>query len=1024
MQTGRYSFDLLVHNFLSAQAGRGDNEQKQSAVNYITESNMRNNIIKILSARCRLLIIIFLTATAFHASAQLVVDDCNTGVFLQQGNGSQHVTASGAIGGSRDVSISNAGGASSYIAHFDMTGYIRVNPYYNGSNPTGDFDIGWGNSYVSAGTDLNLNVADYSRIELRLIQAPFNTGQITVRFNKPGDPDYSSASVNILGQAPLTYTFQMSNFSGLNPSDIDGISIGFINCDPDSSSWIDYIQFSGFADTDGDGIGNGSDNCPNTPNANQLDTDGDGIGNVCDNCPNTPNANQLDTDGDGVGNACDNCPLNANANQTDTDGDGIGNACDNCPSIANANQADTDGDGIGNACDNCPLNANANQLDTDGDGIGNACDNCPSIANTNQMDTDGDGIGDVCDNCPSIANANQLDSDGDGEGDACDICPLALPEIAHFDPNTCHCEPGYYEIKGSNGVITGCQLCPPGSYCPDGQNAYPCAAGTYNPNPGQTECTSCPPGSYSSTTGNIACQSCPAGTYNPNSGQTACASCPPGSYSSTTGNIACQSCPAGTYNPNSGQTACASCPPGSYSSTTGNVACQNCPAGTYNPNPGQTVCTSCPPGSYSSTTGNIACQSCPAGTYNPNPGQTVCTSCPPGSYSSTTGNVACQNCPAGTYNPNPGQTVCTSCPPGSYSSTTGNVACQNCPAGTYNPNPGQTACTACPPGTYSSTTGNVACQNCPANTYNPSSGQTACLACPSGSSSNPGSTECTVNSSDSDCDGIADGLDKCAGGNDAVDNNNDGLPDCKYPPAYNQIISAWKCGNNKVYVCHNGNTICINKNDLANHMAHGDFLGPCGNVSCDNDCDGVVNSLDKCAGGNDAVDNNNDGLPDCKYPPVYSQIKSSWKCGNNKVYICHSGTTMCINYSNLASHIAHGDYLGPCGNASCNNENEAGDFNNDRSDAQLSSVETDDATLYPNPATGEVWLDLSSLEGLACTVRLTDVRGVLVQQVPVAAAGFEPLHLDLSGLSVGLYFVQVQTDNQVLKPMKLVVEKN
>lgn len=85
---------------------------------------------------------------------------------------------------------------------------------------------------------------------------------------------------------------------------------------------------------------------------------------------------------------------------------------------------------------------------------------------------------------------------------------------------------------------------------------------------------------------------------------------------------------------------------------------------------------------------------------------------------------------------------------------------------------------------------------------------------------------------DDDCDGIGNDDDLCPGGDDSVDNNHDGLPDCAFPPAFEDIISAWKCGTNKVSVCHNGHTICINKNALAAHIAHGDFLGPCGNTSC------------------------------------------------------------------------------------------------------------------------------------------------------------------------------------------------
>jgi hypothetical protein len=59
-----------------------------------------------------------------------------------------------------------------------------------------------------------------------------------------------------------------------------------------------------------------------------TDTDGDGVGDSLDNCPTTPNANQLDTDGDGVGDACDNCIGDANPDQADGDEDGVGDACD------------------------------------------------------------------------------------------------------------------------------------------------------------------------------------------------------------------------------------------------------------------------------------------------------------------------------------------------------------------------------------------------------------------------------------------------------------------------------------------------------------------------------------------------------------------------------------------------------------------------------------------------------------------------------------------------------------------------
>ncbi|MCK4658363.1 MAG: thrombospondin type 3 repeat-containing protein [Phycisphaerae bacterium] len=218
------------------------------------------------------------------------------------------------------------------------------------------------------------------------------------------------------------------------------------------------------ADFDNDGLRDRCDNCPETPNPDQLDDDDDGLGDACDACPYDPdndvdgdgvcgdvdncinvyNPGQEDPDGDSLGDACDNCPNDYNPLQEDIlDNDGIGDACDNCPVVANPDQADGDSDDIGDVCDNCPNDYNLGQEDVDSDGFGDVCDicpndpyndadadglcgdedNCPNDHNPGQEDVDSDSFGDVCDNCPNDHNPGQEDADNDGIGDPCDPNP-------------------------------------------------------------------------------------------------------------------------------------------------------------------------------------------------------------------------------------------------------------------------------------------------------------------------------------------------------------------------------------------------------------------------------------------------------------------------------------------------------------------------------------------------------------------------------------------------------------------------
>jgi len=230
--------------------------------------------------------------------------------------------------------------------------------------------------------------------------------------------------------------------------------------DTDGDGYADCID----PDLDGDGVANGSDNCVNLPNPDQLNTDKDSYGDACDedddndgvldaddNCPRLKNIDQADLDHDGQGDVCDcdldgdgvpnqnvgcpapvppdNCPYLYNPDQKDLDKNGVGDACegdqdgdsvpdgmDNCLTVPNPDQKNSDGDSLGDACDS----------DDDNDGILDAQDNCPYVPNQNQLDLDHDGLGDVCD----------PDDDGDGWGDDVD-CQPTIPWIHPQAPELC-----------------------------------------------------------------------------------------------------------------------------------------------------------------------------------------------------------------------------------------------------------------------------------------------------------------------------------------------------------------------------------------------------------------------------------------------------------------------------------------------------------------------------------------------------------------------------------------------------------
>lgn len=92
-----------------------------------------------------------------------------------------------------------------------------------------------------------------------------------------------------------------TNVSALEECD-DGGESATCNADCTVATCGDGILNTSAGEACDDGNADESDGCLSTC---ELDDDGDGSGNGSDNCPNDPNADQADLDGDGAGDVCD-----------------------------------------------------------------------------------------------------------------------------------------------------------------------------------------------------------------------------------------------------------------------------------------------------------------------------------------------------------------------------------------------------------------------------------------------------------------------------------------------------------------------------------------------------------------------------------------------------------------------------------------------------------------------------------------------------------------------------------------------
>lgn len=193
-------------------------------------------------------------------------------------------------------------------------------------------------------------------------------------------------------------------------------------------------------------------------------------------------------------------------------------------------------------------------------------------------------------------------------------------------------------------------------------------------------------------------------------------------------------------------------------------------------------------------------------------------------------------------------------------------------------------------------------------------------------------------------------------------------------------------------------------------------------IGADQDCDTVHDACDVCNGGNDLIDENMDGRPDCTQALAYDDYHEDWHCGKDQILVCHYGLTKCVKTQSIPEHLKHGDYVGPCNDADCIGafvvesgemiteseelEGKNGELIVERSGSdKISDVVF---RLYPNPAFDQVLLELDQIQGFEIILYIQNhVGNIILQRKLDTSPGHIREMVDVSEFAAGIYYIRI-----------------